>query len=73
MKLSELLPDERGQVTAIPEELGRRLEKMGFAVGGEVRCLFRAPLGDPTAYLVKGAAVALRKKDAENIEVKRWV
>lgn len=72
MKLSKLLPDECGQIQYIPPFLSGRLEKMGFAAGVRVRCLFRAPTGDPTAYLVSGTVVALRKKDAENIEVIPW-
>ena len=72
MKLSDLSPGQSGCVIYMPESLQMRLEKMGFVEGGDIRCLFRAPLGDPTAYLVKGVAVALRKKDAENIEVKLW-
>lgn len=72
MKLSDLLPDEYGQVQYMPPRLAARLEKMGLVTGGEVRCLFRAPSGDPTAYLVRGATVALRRQDAEMIEVIPW-
>lgn len=72
MKLSELLPDECGHIKHIPPCLAVRLEKMGLAAGGEIRCLFRAPSGDPTAYYVGGVTVALRAQDAENIEVIPW-
>ena len=72
MKLSDLSPGQSGCVICLPGSLRARLEKMGFVKGGDIRCLFRAPFGDPTAYLVKGVAVALRKKDAENIEVRLW-
>ena len=72
MKLSELLPGERGQVKDMPPPLEARLEKMGFVTGSEVRCLYRAPSGDPTAYYIRGATVALRGQDAEHIEVTPW-
>ena len=45
----------------------RRLGELGFASGSEVRPLFRAPSGDPTAYAVCGTVVALRRQDAEKI------
>lgn len=69
MKLCDLSPGQSGCVIWVPESLKIRLGKMGFIKGSVVRCLFRAPMGDPTAYLVKGAAVALRQNDAVNIEV----
>ncbi len=72
MKLSDLSPGQSGRVILVPEALKMRLGKMGFVKGGVVRCLFRAPMGDPTAYLVKGVAVALRQKDAQDIEVGTW-
>ncbi len=72
MKLSDLSPGQSGCIILMPESLKMRLGKMGFVRGSQVRCLFRAPAGDPTAYLVKGVAVALRQKDAVNIEVSQW-
>ena len=48
----------------------RRLHELGFISGNEVQTLFRAPLGDPTAYAICGTVMALRKKDAEKIIVK---
>ena len=45
----------------------RRLHELGFGAGHEIRPLFRAPCGDPTAYAVCGTVVALRKQDAEKI------
>lgn len=47
----------------------RRLLDLGFTVGTEVQCLYRSPLGDPTAYLVRGAVIALRQEDACHIIV----
>ncbi len=45
----------------------RRLRELGFSQGNEVHALFRAPLGDPTAYAVCGTVMALRRSDAEKI------
>lgn len=50
-----------------PDFPARRLCELGFLPGSTVRALFRAPLGDPTAYAVCGTVIALRRNDAEKI------
>lgn len=45
----------------------RRLLDMGFTKGASVQCLFKGPSGDPTAYMVRRAVIALRKEDADCI------
>lgn len=47
----------------------RRLMDIGLIPGEPVRCLFTARHGDPTAYRIRGAVIALRKEDAETILV----
>lgn len=51
--------------------LRRRLLDLGFVPGAEVAVIRRAPFGDPTAYLVRGAMVALRQEEAGFILVKQ--
>lgn len=46
-----------------------RLGELGFVNGTHVTCLQRSFSGDPTAYLVKGAVIALRNSDASDIIV----
>ena len=41
-----------------------RLLDLGFLPGTKVTVVRRAPLGDPTAYRVRGAMLALRHEDA---------
>lgn len=48
-------------------EMKQRLEDLGFSEGAEVCCLGAAPLGDPRAYEIRGAVIALRRRDAEQI------
>lgn len=50
-------------------DMRRRLLDLGFVPNTAVQCLYRSPLGDPTAYLVRGAVIALRQEDAEQIIV----
>lgn len=52
-------------------ELRRRLRDLGFVPGAQVECLGRSPLGDPAAYRVRGAVVALRRRDAQLIALGR--
>jgi ferrous iron transport protein A len=47
----------------------RRLQDIGLIEGTEVECLQKSPAGDPTAYLIRGAVIALRSEDSSNILV----
>lgn len=47
----------------------RRLMDVGLTPGETVRCLFTARHGDPIAYWIRGAVIALRREDAETILV----
>ncbi len=45
----------------------RRLLDLGMIAGTPVTCLQRSPAGDPTAYLIRGAVIALRRQDAGDV------
>lgn len=64
--LCSLKPREKGAISAVKPEstLRRRLLDLGLTAGTQVECLFRSPMGDPAAYLVRGAVIALRDADA---------
>ena len=47
----------------------RRLLDLGLIEGTNIKASFRSPLGDPTAYEVRGSTIALRKEDSQMIEV----
>jgi ferrous iron transport protein A len=49
--------------------LRRRIQDLGLIPGTTVECIRRGPAGDPTAYAVRGTTVALRKEDANLINV----
>ena len=49
----------------------RRLMDLGFLPGTKIVPLFRGPSGDPTAYRVLGAVIALRAELASRIQVER--
>lgn len=70
-KLSELSIGEEAVVCALMNEkcLKRRLIDLGVFPGARLEPLFRAVCGDPTAYLIQNAVIALRRSDAEKIVV----
>lgn len=47
----------------------KRLSALGLIKGTRVICLQRSFSGDPAAYLVRGAVIALREKDSSRISV----
>ncbi|MEE1026602.1 MAG: FeoA family protein [Acutalibacteraceae bacterium] len=63
---------QRGTVTAVKVEgaMLRRLLDIGIVSGTKLSCVMKSPLGDPTAYLIRGALIALRKEDSEKIIIK---
>ena len=71
-KLSDIAPGKRAAVYDIvaEESMARRLMDIGMVQGTEVKCLMKSPLGDPAAYLIKGAVIALRREDAGTVLVR---
>lgn len=49
----------------------RRLLDIGLSEGARVCCVGCSPLGDPRAYLICGAVIAIRKKDARNVLIEK--
>lgn len=47
----------------------RRLTDLGLVRGTRVTCVMRGPAGDPAAYLIRGALIAIRKADAAAISL----
>ena len=40
---------------------------LGFTEGSIVKTVRKSPLGDPTAYLIRGSIIALRQEEAAQI------
>lgn len=47
----------------------RRMLDLGLIKGTKIKPLQKSPAGDPTAYYIRGAVIALRKEDAFQIIV----
>ena len=69
--LSSLKTGEKGNVLGISKALRgqqrRRLMDLGVVPGTEIAAEMKSAFGDPTAYRIKGASIALRKKIADRI------
>ena len=52
-----------------PQRERERLLSLGFIPGSEVRPVLESPWGDPVAYEVCGAVIALRRCDAGQIVI----
>lgn len=49
--------------------LRRRIFDLGIIPGTRIECVRRSPAGNPIAYHVRGATIALRSEDAAGIKV----
>lgn len=72
-RLSALTRGQVGRVVALRCEglTRRRLLDLGLTPGAVVECAFPAVFGDPLAYRVRGALIALRAEQASQIEIER--
>jgi ferrous iron transport protein A len=69
--LDQLDRGQTGVVTVLtcegPER--RRMMDLGILPGTKIVVDMKSPLGDPVAYRVRGAVVALRNKQARDIHI----
>ena len=70
--LSALSVGESAEVLSISRQspLRRRLFDVGLIEGGRVECVSVSPMGDPKAYLIGGAVIAIRGCDACHVSVR---
>lgn len=54
---------------SVSGSMRRRLQDIGFIEGTRVECVQKSPAGDPVAYLVRGAVIALRSEDSSRVLV----
>lgn len=69
--MSQLNENESGCITKIcaKGDIRRRLLDLGMIEGTTVECLFKSPHGDPAAFRIRGAVIALRKEDSDTIQI----
>jgi DtxR family Mn-dependent transcriptional regulator len=73
ISLNTLIPGEKGRVIALSPRLRgadrRRMMDLGILPGTTIDVEMTSPSGDPTAYKIRGALIALRKEQANLIQV----
>ncbi len=71
MDLSNVKPGQKARVTSLCAKgaIRRRLLDIGLIENTEIECLGVSPCGDPAAFLIRGAVIALRREDSKNILV----
>lgn len=69
--LISLKPGQHATVCALDAsgDMRRRLQDIGLIAGTQVTCIERSPLGDPVAYSIRGALIALRGVDAATVRI----
>ncbi len=67
--LNTLTEGSSGYVSEIRTtgSMRRRLFDIGLIPGTKVFCLQRSLFGDPVAFLIRGAVIALREEDTKDI------
>ena len=73
MTLAELEKGESRTVLSVRGEnmITRRLMEMGVIPGVAVRMVKSAPFGDPLEINVRGYSLALRRSEAESVEIEQ--
>ncbi len=71
--LSQLEIGESAEVleVTLSSFMRRRLLDIGVTRGAIIKKIMKSRGGDPSAYLIRGTVMAIRKKDAEGILVLR--
>ena len=69
LSLNDLEIGKTGNVVLLKSEGNerRRLLDLGLVNDTKVEALYKSPTGDPTAYYIRGAVIALRSEDAKKI------
>jgi ferrous iron transport protein A len=49
----------------------KHLTNLGLTSNNKIKCLYKSPLGDPTAYMIKNVIIAIREEDSKNILILR--
>lgn len=72
-RLCDVIPGERVKIKRLysGEHIRRRLLDIGLVENTEIECIGKSPCGDPSAFLIRGAVIAIRREDSRDIAVYR--
>lgn len=68
-RLNEIRPGEHARILDLTAtgNMRRRLLDIGLITNTDIECVGKSPCGDPKAYLIRGAVIAIRSEDSKNI------
>ena len=71
LSLSDLKVGQTGTVhhIATTGAMRRRLLDLGVIEGTKIQCVHKSPSGNPVAYTIRGAVIALRIADSKMIHL----
>lgn len=72
--LNQLPIGKKANVTALTSDgvVRRRMLDLGVIDGTEIEPLYKSPSGNPVAYLIRGAVIALRTDISDKIMVSAY-
>lgn len=73
VSLNEIHPGQYATVRELKStgSMRRRLLDIGLVENTKVECIGQSPCGDPRAFLIRGAVIAIRSEDCKDILVNR--
>lgn len=71
--LDDIAPEERAIIKSIniSSSMKRRLLDIGLIENTIIECVGKSPMGDPKAFLIRGAVIAIRSDDSSKIIVEK--
>lgn len=69
ISLKEMQPGQKAYVREIRAvgSIRRRLLDIGLVEGTEIKCVGKSPAGDPSAFYIRGAVIAIRSQDSADV------
>lgn len=69
--LNDMEPGQTAHIQTLTsiDTTRRRLLDLGFVKGASVRCVGKSPSGDPAAFLICGAVIAIRSEEGKQIRI----
>lgn len=67
--LGDLNPGQRAVVNELKStgSMRRRLLDIGLINNTNVECIGKSPSGDPLAFMIRGAVIAIRSEDCKDV------
>lgn len=71
--LNDITIGEKAKIKSIniDNSIKRRLNDIGLIENTVTECVGQSPMGDPKAFLIRGAVIAIRSEDSSRIIVEK--